>query len=120
MPVSSLIQGTYGIRDVCLSVPTVVGREGIETQLEIELWPKEVSALQHSGQVLRETIDQVLRQNPSASKTAAPKAEPMASKIPSPSSNGRAVQVTMGSGANGGRGSARVTISGQRGGGRHG
>ena len=59
LPVSSLVNGTYGIRDVCISVPTVVGRKGVESQLEIELWPKEVSALQHSGQVLRETIDQV-------------------------------------------------------------
>src|SRR5207248_3103119 len=60
LPVSSLVNGIYGIRDVCLSVPTVVGRKGVEAQLEIDLWPREVSALQHSGQVLRETIDQVL------------------------------------------------------------
>src|SRR5947209_9907319 len=52
LPVGSLVNGTYGIRDVCLSVPTVVGRKGAEAQLEIDLWPKEVSAMQHSGQVL--------------------------------------------------------------------
>ena len=57
LPVSSLVNGPYGLRDVCISVPTVVGRKGVEAQLEIELWPKEVSALQHSAQVLRETID---------------------------------------------------------------
>ena len=28
LPVSALVQGLYGIRDVCLSVPTVVGRKG--------------------------------------------------------------------------------------------
>ena len=28
LPVSSLVNGPYGIRDVCISVPTVVGREG--------------------------------------------------------------------------------------------
>ena len=49
LPVSSLVDGTYGIRDVCLSVPTVVGRKGVESQLEIELWPKEVSALAALG-----------------------------------------------------------------------
>src|SRR6185437_3875594 len=70
LPVSSLIAGTYGIRDVCLSVPTVVGRKGVEGQLEVELWPKEVSALQHSGQVLRETIDAVLKANPRAAGNA--------------------------------------------------
>src|SRR4051794_27693279 len=49
LPVSSLVSGTYGIRDVCLSVPSVVGRRGIEQQIEIELWPKEVSAMEQSG-----------------------------------------------------------------------
>ena len=72
LPVSSLVNGPYGIRDVCISVPTVVGRKGVEAQLEIDLWPKEVSALQHSGQVLRETIDQVLKKNPAAASKAAP------------------------------------------------
>src|SRR5206468_11365105 len=73
LPVSSLVSGTYGIRDVCLSVPTVVGRTGLETQLEIELWPREVSAIQHSGQVLRETIDQVLKTSPAAASSSGPK-----------------------------------------------
>jgi L-lactate dehydrogenase len=116
LPVSSLVSGTYGVRDVCFSVPTVVGRKGVEAQLEIELWPKEVSALQQSGQVLRETIDLVLKKNPGAgSGTAAPpKAAPAA-----PSGNG--VRVTMGSGGLGnGGGSSRVTISGQTRGGRNG
>ncbi len=52
LPVSSLVSGTYGLRDVCLSVPTVVGRSGVEAQLEIDLWPREVQLLQKSGQVL--------------------------------------------------------------------
>lgn len=113
LPVSSLVNGQYGMRDVCISVPTVVGRKGVEAQLEIELWPKEVSALQHSAQVLRETIDQVLKKNPSAAAPARPSA-PSAS----PGSNGPSVRVTMGGGGYGGGngslgGSSRVTISGQ-------
>jgi L-lactate dehydrogenase len=117
LPVSSLVSGTYGIRDVCLSVPTVVGRKGVEAQLEIELWPKEVSALQHSGQVLRETIDQVLTKNPGAGVQPKPRPSTPASAA----ANGRPVRVTMGSGGLGnGGGSARVTISGQTRGGRHG
>jgi L-lactate dehydrogenase len=120
LPVSSLVSGTYGIRDVCLSVPTVVGRGGVEAQLEIDLWPKEVSALQHSGQVLRETIDQVLKKNPGAAGTAK-SGGTAAGANGSHSSNGRTVRVTMGGGGIGqGGGSSRVTISGQRTGGRHG
>lgn len=60
LPVSTLQHGKYGIHDVCLSVPTVVGRAGAVGQLEIEMWPKEKMGLQKSGQVLRATLNQVL------------------------------------------------------------
>lgn len=60
MPVSSLQNGAYDIQDVCLSVPTVVGRKGVLSQLEMEFWPKEVRGIQNSGKVLRETINKVL------------------------------------------------------------
>ena len=58
-PVSSLVQGAYEIRDVCLSVPSVVGRRGVVRQVEIKLWPKEVMALQNSARALRETLAKV-------------------------------------------------------------
>jgi len=60
LPVSSVQNGCYGIRDIALSVPTVVGRAGVVATHEIDLWPKEVQALRKSGQVLRQTLDQVL------------------------------------------------------------
>ena len=60
-PISTLQTGTYGIRDVCLSVPTVVGRGGVLGHVEIDLWPKERMGLQSSAKVLRETIDKVLK-----------------------------------------------------------
>ncbi len=49
LPVSSLLNGTYGIRGVCLSVPTVLGRKGVVNHLELELWPKEVQGIQASA-----------------------------------------------------------------------
>ena len=111
LPVASLVNGTYGMRDVCISVPTVLGRSGVEAQLEIELWPKEVSALRHSGEVLRGTIDQVLKTNPNAAKGAS-----LPKPAPAPSTNGSGVKVTMGSGGgNGSTSKSRVTISGQGG-----
>jgi L-lactate dehydrogenase len=61
LPVSTVQHGCYGIRDVALSVPTVVGAEGAVQTLEIELWPKEVQGLRTSGQVLRQTVDAVLK-----------------------------------------------------------
>lgn len=60
MPVSSLQSGAYGLRDVALSVPTIVGRAGVVKCLEVDLWPKEKMALLNSGKVLRETIEKVL------------------------------------------------------------
>jgi L-lactate dehydrogenase len=59
LPVSSLQMGAYGLRDVCLSVPTVVGCGGVRQQVELELTAKERLGLEQSARVLRETIDQV-------------------------------------------------------------
>jgi L-lactate dehydrogenase len=56
LPISSLVQGAYEIRDICLSVPSVVGRGGVFRQVEIKLWPKEVMALQNSARALKETL----------------------------------------------------------------
>ena len=56
LPISSLQTGCYGIKDVCLSVPTIVGRGGAEKHVEIELWPKEQQALQASARALKEML----------------------------------------------------------------
>jgi len=61
LPVSTLQNGCYDLKDVAISVPTIVGRKGILGHVEVDLWPKERIALQHSGAVLRETIDKVLK-----------------------------------------------------------
>jgi L-lactate dehydrogenase len=61
LPISSLVRGLYGINDVCLSVPTVVGRGGVERLLEIELWPKELQGLQASAKALKDTYAKVSR-----------------------------------------------------------
>ncbi len=59
LPVSSLVQGAYEIRDICLSVPAVVGRPGVERHVEIKLWPKEVMGLQQSAKALKDTLAKV-------------------------------------------------------------
>ena len=59
LPVSTLQMGKYGLRDVCLSVPTVVGCGGAREQIELSLTQKERVDLMKSAQVLRATIDQV-------------------------------------------------------------
>ena len=59
LPVSSYQTGLLGIEDVCLSVPTLVGRNGVEGLVPIQLWEKEKAALLNSERVLRETLAQV-------------------------------------------------------------
>ena len=61
LPVSSVQNGCYGIRRVALSVPTTVGKTGVVSTHEIELWPKEVQALKSSANTLRQTIDTVVK-----------------------------------------------------------
>lgn len=57
LTVSSLIQGEYGIEDVCLSLPCVVGREGIIWRIEPDLNEEEEGALRASAAKLREAIE---------------------------------------------------------------
>jgi L-lactate dehydrogenase len=59
LPVSSLVQSAYDIRDTCLSVPSVVSRKGVEKHVEIKLWPRELMALQQSARALRDTLGKV-------------------------------------------------------------
>lgn len=56
LPVSTVLTGAYGLRNVAISVPTVVGRRGAEQIIEIDLWPKELQALKRSASVLQETV----------------------------------------------------------------
>src|SRR5438552_68982 len=59
LPVSTLQHGLYGVHDVCLSVPTVVGCGGAREQIELPLTQKERLGIQQSARVLRDIIDQV-------------------------------------------------------------
>lgn len=56
LPVSTLVNGVYGLHDVCLSVPTEIGCGGVRKQIELPLTPKERLGIQKSGSVLKETI----------------------------------------------------------------
>lgn len=56
MPVSVMMEGAYGIRDIVLSMPAVVGKDGVETQVPIALSDEELRRLQESSEVLHEVI----------------------------------------------------------------
>ncbi len=60
LPVSTLVDGPYGIRDVCLSLPCIIGRRGVAKVLEPNLDEAEEEALRESGRVVRRVLDDVL------------------------------------------------------------
>ncbi|MGQ9656437.1 MAG: L-lactate dehydrogenase [Fimbriimonadales bacterium] len=60
LPVSTLQTGALGIRDVCFSLPTRLGRNGVQTVIEIGVSEEERAALQTSASVLKETLQKVM------------------------------------------------------------
>lgn len=58
LPVSTIQHGAFGIEGVALSMPAVVGKDGVETQVPLELDEKEREALLHSAETLKKVIDE--------------------------------------------------------------
>ena len=56
LPVSTVLQGEYGLKGLALSIPSVVGKSGVETVLEIPLSAQESAELQASAGGLRRVI----------------------------------------------------------------
>lgn len=56
MPVSTLVKGQYGLDDVYISVPSLVGSGGVEDIIEIKLSQAEHDALRDSAATLKAAI----------------------------------------------------------------
>ncbi|MBQ5851338.1 MAG: L-lactate dehydrogenase, partial [Lachnospiraceae bacterium] len=50
------MHGEYGIEDVVLSMPCVVGSNGIEMQVPVVINDEEKEKLQESARILKETL----------------------------------------------------------------
>lgn len=59
LPVSSCVDGLYGLQDVALSLPSIVGAGGMEIQLELPLSDLEEQRLKASAQLLKDWIQQL-------------------------------------------------------------
>mgnify|MGYP004668233799 FL=1 len=59
LPVSSLMQGAYGLSDLCISVPAIVGGTGVQQVLEIPLSEKENAEFMHSAAELKEILQKI-------------------------------------------------------------
>ncbi len=55
LPVSSLLEDFHGITGVCMSVPSVLNREGVNTHINTPLSDGELAALKRSADTLKET-----------------------------------------------------------------
>ncbi|MGI6766078.1 MAG: L-lactate dehydrogenase [Lentihominibacter sp.] len=58
-PVTSPLTGEYGIRDVSLSIPSIVGVNGVEHRLEEHWLDEEREKLQESAEMLKETLSKI-------------------------------------------------------------
>lgn len=59
LTVSTLLDGEYGIQQVCLGIPCVVGQEGIKQIIEAPLLPKEQESLRASASTLQGVLKEL-------------------------------------------------------------
>ena len=59
LTVSTMLDGEYGLSDICLSLLTIVGRNGVRARVCNELTEDELAKLHHSAKCLRDVIDQI-------------------------------------------------------------
>ena len=59
MTVSAPLEGEYGLRDVTLGIPCVLGAGGIEEVIQARLTPDEMQQLAHSARILQDSLAQL-------------------------------------------------------------
>ncbi len=60
LPVSTLVEGHYGVGDICLGVPAIVGAEGVKEVLDLPLNEKEAELVARSAKKVKETLEGAL------------------------------------------------------------
>ena len=54
-PCSALLEGEYGLNDICIGVPVILGRNGLEKIVDIELNEAEINHMKESAEGVRKT-----------------------------------------------------------------
>ncbi len=57
LPAAAYLQGEYGLEDIFIGVPCILGHHGIEKVVELNLTDAELAALHASAQAVRQSID---------------------------------------------------------------
>ena len=60
LPISTMMDGEYGIKDVVLSMPSIVGAEGFISKVPISLSEDEIKALHKSAETLKSVLEEAL------------------------------------------------------------
>jgi malate dehydrogenase len=60
LPCAAYLQGEYGVQNMYVGVPTVIGAGGMEKVLELPLTPQERAMFDHSVQAVQELVQAVL------------------------------------------------------------
>jgi len=60
LPCSTYLSGEYGMEDIYIGVPVVLGRNGVERVIELELSEEELDSLQGSGSFYKEQLSEIL------------------------------------------------------------
>ena len=59
LPVSHMIHGIYGIDGVSLSMPAIVGSEGVESDIPLNLDGEEALKLKESADALKKIVEKI-------------------------------------------------------------
>lgn len=54
-PCSAMVEGEYGLHDICIGVPVILGKNGIEKIVELDLSEVELAKLKESAEAVRTT-----------------------------------------------------------------
>lgn len=63
LTVSTLLEDYHGVSDVCLSVPVVLGKDGVREIIKLPLDQQEVSDFQKSAGIITSVIDSLMSRN---------------------------------------------------------
>ncbi len=59
IPTSVILQGEYGIENVAVGVPVILGKNGVEKIQDYDLTQEELEALRNSARILRERLEEL-------------------------------------------------------------
>ncbi|MHB8536309.1 MAG: malate dehydrogenase [Sulfuricaulis sp.] len=59
LPGVAILQGEYGLHDICMGVPVVFGENGVEQVIELPFTPEEAAEFKRSAQMVRADLDRL-------------------------------------------------------------